>query len=90
MQQRSSRDLGCEDKTVLDALLPSIEALRSDPGDPLEAMITAAKQGIDATRELSSRRGRASWLADRAVGHPDPGAVAYLRLLESLQHSLDA
>ena len=34
------------------------------------------------------RRGRAAWLGERAQGHPDPGAVAYLRFLEALQDAV--
>jgi dihydroxyacetone kinase-like protein len=75
------------DKTILDALLPSIDALRAAPVDSaaaLTAMIAAARSGVDATTGLASQRGRAAWVGERSVGHPDGGATAYLRLLESL------
>jgi dihydroxyacetone kinase-like protein len=78
------------DKTVLDAMAPSIEALeRSDGPAPqaLAAMVAAARDAVEATAALQSRRGRASWLGERSTGHPDPGATAYLRLLEALAAS---
>jgi dihydroxyacetone kinase len=50
-------------------------------------MIKAARQGVDETTPTISRRGRASWLGERTKGHPDPGAMAYLRFLESLQQA---
>jgi dihydroxyacetone kinase-like protein len=76
------------DKTVLDALVPSIAALESDTAeDHLAAMIGAARRGIQETTPLVARRGRASWLAERSQGHPDPGAVVYLRLLEAIDRA---
>jgi dihydroxyacetone kinase-like protein len=82
---RGGAQLG--DKTILDALLPSIDALREAPADSaaaLAAMTKAAQAGVDATTGLASQRGRAAWVGERSVGHPDGGATAYLRLLESL------
>lgn len=76
------------DKTVLDALVPSIAALEANtPDGALEAMIVAARKGIEDTAPLVSRKGRAAWLGERTIGHPDPGAMAYLRFLEALQEA---
>jgi phosphoenolpyruvate---glycerone phosphotransferase subunit DhaL len=50
-------------------------------------MIVAARKGIEQTTEKVSRKGRAAWLGERTIGHPDPGATAYLRLLEALQQA---
>jgi phosphoenolpyruvate---glycerone phosphotransferase subunit DhaL len=77
------------DKTMLDAIIPSVAALESagNEGAALDAMVDAARRAVDQTTPLQSRRGRASWLGERSVGHPDPGATAYLRLLESLSSS---
>ena len=86
VEKRGKSALG--DKTVLDALIPSVrafEAATSEEG--LDAMIAAARRGIDETTPNVSRRGRAAWLGERAQGHPDPGAVAYLRFLEALQRA---
>lgn len=85
ISSRGGAELG--DKTILDALVPSGDALGSAPADSaaaLAAMTAAARSGIEATTPLRSARGRAAWVGERSVGHPDGGATAYLRLLESL------
>jgi phosphoenolpyruvate---glycerone phosphotransferase subunit DhaL len=88
VEKRGKSALG--DKTVLDALIPSVRALEATASDAgLAAMIAAARKGIDDTTPSVSRRGRAAWLGERAQGHPDPGAVAYLRFLEALRRSMD-
>ena len=86
VEKRGKSALG--DKTVLDALIPSVRALETSTSDAgLAAMIAAARRGIDETTPNVSRRGRAAWLGERAQGHPDPGAVAYLRFLEALERA---
>jgi phosphoenolpyruvate---glycerone phosphotransferase subunit DhaL len=79
---------GLGDKTVLDALVPSVTALAASTSDEgLGAMIAAAQKGIEDTTGSVSRRGRAAWLGERTIGHPDPGATAYVRFLEALQQA---
>jgi phosphoenolpyruvate---glycerone phosphotransferase subunit DhaL len=76
------------DKTVLDALVPSVAALEANTSEgALDAMIAAARKGIDDTAGGISRKGRAAWLGERTIGHPDPGATAYLRFLEALERA---
>jgi dihydroxyacetone kinase-like protein len=89
VEKRGKSALG--DKTVLDALIPSIRALEDTAApDGLAAMIAAAQRGIDDTTPAVARRGRAAWQGERARGHPDPGAVAYLRFLEALARASDS
>jgi dihydroxyacetone kinase-like protein len=79
------------DKTVLDALIPSLDALESSTGTGVEllaAMIATAQEQVDATAGLQSQKGRAAWVQERSVGHADPGATAYLRFLVALQAAL--
>jgi dihydroxyacetone kinase-like protein len=84
--KRGKAEVG--DKTVLDALVPSVTALEADPSaQSLTAMIAAARKGIDDTAGQVSRKGRAAWLGERTIGHPDPGATAYLRFLEALEQA---
>jgi phosphoenolpyruvate---glycerone phosphotransferase subunit DhaL len=84
--KRGKSEVG--DKTVLDALVPSVAALEANPSDGgLTAMIAAARKGIEDTSAGVSRKGRAAWLGERTIGHPDPGATAYLRFLEALQQA---
>lgn len=73
------------DKTLVDALSPACDALasyaagrRGPAADPAEALAHAAEaawEGVGYTAGLTARRGRASYLGDRAAGFPDPGAV---------------
>lgn len=84
IQARGGAQLG--DKTILDALVPTIEVLKSAGADDraaLGAMIEAARQAVSDTAFLQSQRGRAAWVGERTIGHPDGGATAYLRLLEA-------
>lgn len=84
--ERGKVQLG--DKTILDVLIPSLETLRAHTGsntDALDAMIATAQSQVDATTGLQSKKGRAAWVHERSVGHPDPGATAYLRFLQELR-----
>lgn len=69
-----------EDKTMVDALVPAVDALRKDPAaslaDALKASADAAEQGMEATIPLVARKGRASYLGERSAGHQDPGATS--------------
>jgi dihydroxyacetone kinase-like protein len=76
-----------EDKTMLDALLPALDALRAaesdgaELGDALRRSAGAAEEGMKATIPLEARKGRASYLGPRSVGHQDPGATSSQLLL---------
>jgi phosphoenolpyruvate---glycerone phosphotransferase subunit DhaL len=81
------------DKTVLDALVPSLDTLGSSQGDAsarLDAMIATARERVTETAQLQSQKGRAAWQQERSIGHADPGATAYLRFLEVLRAAFDA
>ncbi|MBO4252526.1 dihydroxyacetone kinase subunit DhaL [Streptomyces griseorubiginosus] len=68
------------DKTMIDALVPAVDAL--DDGFP--AARSAAEQGALATTPLQARKGRASYLGERSVGHQDPGATSSALLIAAL------
>lgn len=71
------------DRTLVDALAPAARALATEPGDVAAAVVV----GIDGARETATfraRRGRSSYVGDRALGHPDPGAVGLALLLTVL------
>jgi dihydroxyacetone kinase-like protein len=79
------------DKTVLDALVPSLDVLDTSNGtadELLAAMISTAREQVTATAGLQSQKGRAAWVQERSIGHADPGATAYVRFLEALQTAL--
>jgi dihydroxyacetone kinase-like protein len=79
------------DKTVLDALVPSLDTLEATSGSAeamLAAMMATARDQVAATAGLQSQKGRAAWVQERSIGHADPGATAYLRFLEALHAAL--
>jgi dihydroxyacetone kinase-like protein len=73
------------DKTMIDALLPAVEALRAggDLADALRRSADAAEEGMKGTIPLEARKGRASYLGPRSVGHQDPGATSSHLLLRA-------
>lgn len=77
------------DKTMFDALAPAVEALDSAlaAGAPLatalRAATAAAAEGRDATVPMLARKGRASYLGERSVGHQDPGATSSALLVDA-------
>ena len=71
------------DKTMLDALEPAVAAL-GDSEESFAAARDAAEQGAEATVPLQARKGRASYLGERSIGHKDPGAASSALLLAAL------
>ena len=80
VRSRGKAELG--DKTMVDALVPAVEALRAslaegaDFDDALRRSAQAAEEGMKATIPLVARKGRASYLGDRSANHQDPGATS--------------
>ncbi|WP_394814593.1 DAK2 domain-containing protein [Streptomyces chisholmiae] len=72
------------DRTLLDALHPAAFDGDAPRGHLDEAAVAAALAGAAATRDLVARRGRASYLGERVLGTPDPGAVALAGVLLAL------
>ncbi|BEP16186.1 dihydroxyacetone kinase subunit DhaL [Acidothermaceae bacterium B102] len=85
---RGKAELG--DKTMVDALTPSVDALDKAlaDGQPLATALAeasaAADAGRDATTPLLARKGRASYLGERSIGHQDPGATSTALLVAAL------
>jgi dihydroxyacetone kinase-like protein len=77
------------DKTMLDALLPALDAMRKGLEDGgsmaiiLDAGAAAAQAGMLATVPMQARKGRASYLGARSIGHQDPGATSSYLLLRA-------
>jgi phosphoenolpyruvate---glycerone phosphotransferase subunit DhaL len=91
------KDLGTAapgDKTMVDALEPAVETLRArlDAGSSLDDAIAgaadAAEAGMRATIPLQARKGRASYLGERSVGHQDPGATSTALIVRALQKAV--
>ncbi|WP_053850049.1 dihydroxyacetone kinase subunit DhaL [Streptomyces sp. NRRL B-24085] len=68
------------DKTMIDTLVPAVDAL----GTGFAAARSAAEEGALATTPLQARKGRASYLGERSVGHQDPGATSAALLIAAL------
>ncbi|MFE3984006.1 dihydroxyacetone kinase subunit DhaL [Nocardia tengchongensis] len=70
------------DKTMVDTLVPAADALDAcvaggaSAEAALDAAVSAAAAGRDATTPLVARKGRASYLGERSAGHQDPGATS--------------
>lgn len=79
VQERGKAELG--DKTMLDALLPAVDAFETDSPDSWVVAAAAAEAGRDATIPLIARKGRASYLGERSAGVADPGATSAALLL---------
>jgi dihydroxyacetone kinase-like protein len=83
--QRGRAESG--DKTMYDALAPALDALDAalasgaDLSAALSDAATAAQTGRDATESMVARKGRASYLGQRSVGHQDPGATSSAMLI---------
>ena len=79
---RAISDLGGAkpgDRTMLDALDPFVKTLKVAAGTVREVLFAAvdnAQRGAEATATMKPRLGRSSYLQDRVLGHPDPGAIA--------------
>ncbi|MFA5027655.1 MAG: dihydroxyacetone kinase subunit DhaL [Candidatus Methylomirabilota bacterium] len=94
IQERGKAAVG--DKTVLDALVPTARALRDAAAaeaplpDALRRSLAAAEAGVAATVPLKSRMGRAAWIAERSVGHQDPGATSFYLMWKAAVEYLTA
>lgn len=92
--KRGKAELG--DKTMVDALAPAVDALRQDASqgvdlaDALERSARAAQEGMERTVDLQARKGRASYLGPRSIGHQDPGATSSYLLLRAAADVLAA
>ena len=91
------RELGAAepgDKTMVDALGPAVSTLRErlDAGEALPAALAAAadaaEEGARATTPMQARKGRASYLGERSVGHQDPGATSTALIVRALGRAL--
>ncbi|TFC18135.1 dihydroxyacetone kinase subunit L [Cryobacterium algoritolerans] len=82
------------DKTMFDVLAPALDAFdaalagSSDIPSAARAAYSAAQTGRDATQALLARKGRASYLGERSIGHIDPGAASTSLLFQALAETL--
>ena len=85
---RGRANLG--DKTMVDALMPAVDAMRealekgADLTEALDKATAAAEEGMKATIPLIAKKGRASYLGERSIGHQDPGATSSYLLIRTM------
>ena len=90
--QRGKANLG--DKTMIDALSPAIDTLASEIEqgtnltDALQQAVVRAEKGVEETIPMIAKKGRASYLGERSIGHKDPGAVSSYLILQCLQEAI--
>ncbi len=83
------------DKTMVDVLSPAVATFQQSVGEgkaTLEAMqqtVAAAHQGMKDTTPMLAKKGRASYLGERSIGHQDPGATSSYLMLKSLLATLE-
>jgi dihydroxyacetone kinase-like protein len=88
IKARGKAELG--EKTLLDALVPAIDAIEKEVAveaparDTVRAAAVAARDAAEGTRSMQARRGRASYSGERSIGTLDAGAVAVAVILEAL------
>jgi len=92
IQARGNAELG--DKTMLDVLLPVVASLEKDTGAGLscrEAFANAEKVAADCmekTKDIVAKKGRASYLGERSIGHIDPGAASSYLMISTISKAL--
>jgi len=85
---RGKANLG--DKTMVDALTPAMTALKeaieagANAAEALEKASEAAESGMKGTIPVQARKGRASYLGERSIGHQDPGATSSFLLIRTM------
>lgn len=84
------------DKTMCDVWLPVIEAGKAavangdDAKEVINKAVLAAEAGVHSTIEMQAKKGRASYLGERSIGHQDPGATSSMFILKGLQKAVNA
>jgi dihydroxyacetone kinase-like protein len=79
------------DKTMVDALAPAVSAFERETGSggdvpaAIRRAADAAEEGMRGTIPMQARKGRASYLGPRSVGHQDPGATSTALMLRALE-----
>lgn len=88
IQRRGKSDKG--DKTMLDALIPIRDALKAENtgGKTFEEILTlardAGRDGVEYTKTIPARKGRASYFGEKSIGYEDPGAMSSLIMFRAL------
>nr|WP_263972613.1 dihydroxyacetone kinase subunit DhaL [Thermoanaerobacterium thermosaccharolyticum] len=83
------------DKTMIDAMEPALNELKKSLKDGLkfnEALsiaVNASYNGVEMTKKIAAKKGRASYLGDRSIGHQDPGATSAYLMIKTAAEYMD-
>lgn len=78
------------EKTMVDAIEPALEALKkavaegASTRDAMDSAVKAAEEGVAYTKTIIAKKGRASYLGERSIGHEDPGAMSSYVILKTI------
>ncbi len=92
IRKRGKAEAG--DKTLLDSLIPAVEALKkgvsagTETGEIVRAVVTAAEEGMKSTVNMKAKFGRAQWFTEGSIGIQDGGATAMYYIIKSFMENL--
>lgn len=78
------------EKTMVDAIEPALDALKkaiaegSSTKEAMDKAVAAAEEGMNYTKTIIAKKGRASYLGERSIGHIDPGATSSFMILKTI------
>jgi phosphoenolpyruvate---glycerone phosphotransferase subunit DhaL len=81
------------EKTMVDAIEPALDALKkaiaegSSTKEAMDKSVAAAEEGVNYTKTIIAKKGRASYLGERSIGHIDPGAMSSFVILKTIAES---
>lgn len=91
IQERGKARVG--DKTMVDALVPAVEAMERTCGEGLLKMLKAAEeaaeQGVEDTKKYQAKFGRAKSLMERAIGYQDAGATSVWLIIQGMREFVE-
>ena len=82
------------DKTMVDSFMPAVESLKAsvDAGDDVVTayakMVDASKAGVEATKEMVAKQGRARYAGERGTGHQDAGATSVSLMIQAAHDAI--
>ncbi|ASI92732.1 MULTISPECIES: dihydroxyacetone kinase subunit DhaL [Vibrio] len=82
------------DKTMCDVWLPVLNEMKTSleggtsPDHLLDEMVEVAEKSATSTIEMQAKKGRASYLGERSIGHQDPGATSSLLMIKALRQAI--
>ena len=92
IKDRGKAEIG--DKTMLDVWMPAAEEMKKQANngvnlmDALDSTVKSARNAMNKTKDLLSKKGRSSKLGERSIGHIDPGAASSFVIINSIYQTL--